>query len=276
MLKKLLWYNLRTVGKRWGIFAIVSPIASITAALCLRLWWNIFNQAALPTPGLAVLGSFAMAYAVIAIAAIAASLVSLLVLLESHYRRSLFSDRGYLTLMVPAERKTLFHAHLLSAGIFSGIELLNLIFSVIVLFTFSIPQQGSAINLKLLRGICDFFVSSWEQFGAAAILKWHLILFIAIGFVAFEIHLLYGFVTLVRSKGSLLWIATNSGILEIVSLLASLGANGAIAFMAEQPLPVQNAVSLLALLVVVIALAIANIFFYNVGLQKLRYKLNLA
>ena len=134
MFKKLLKRDLKYLTSVWWILAVVTLVANLIGAVCLRI--APFQTTPFFLLDFAEIGIF------VAIGTMIALVVLSIVRVIRRFSQNLFSDEGYLTFLIPVKRKTLYYSKLLAGCLLFLFD--AVVLTICLTFYVIIEQNGSA------------------------------------------------------------------------------------------------------------------------------------
>ncbi|MBQ8408331.1 MAG: hypothetical protein IJY39_05645 [Clostridia bacterium] len=292
MLKKMLKYDMRSVGRVWWIMAISVLGLSLLGMLALKLLFEV--SATITSTDLEVfyvlIIIFCVLFFVMCIVGIVGSSIVTAILVYLRFYKHFFTDEGYLTFTLPVSRKTLLLSKSINAMIWTSAHLLLIGIAVCILsMGFPSEYYDGSNYYGLFALIGKLIRSAWSEIGA-----WMLVYLlegvVAIGvLLAFSVALVHFCITVasVIAKRAKLLVAIGIyyGANTVVSLatqmlttvLSMIFGTGALMDLLENSSPTVThiAVALLILLVTLIVSAVTAVLYFNT-LDCIERKLNLA
>ena len=171
MLRKLLKYDTRAIGKFWWIAAVASVALAVLGGVCVNVL-DVEYTSYTFMPAIATIGMM-----IVIMGFGAFSLITMILIFVRFYK-NFFSDEGYLTFTLPVKRSQLLKSKLISATGFVLLTDLCLGIDFIVMMAVAYPEK--VFSIKLYRDIALFIKELFHQFGPYTIIY---ALEILVGFV---------------------------------------------------------------------------------------------
>ncbi len=156
MLKKVLKHDMRAMMRSTVPMFIVMGVVSVVCCVILYFTYNFETEVESMIAAVLLVGGFL----VMGIFAIAAMLVVVSVLTYVRYYKSLFTDEGYLTMVLPMETTTLLHAKLLFALIWGAIgaaATFTGLFVALILPTLLYDKEVLTGTIEVIRSLFSLF-----------------------------------------------------------------------------------------------------------------------
>ena len=293
MLKKLLKYDLRSVGRVWWIAMLTMIGASFSCSISMRLYTELsFKQSLLTNNDNEVLITLALIalYLIFIISAIAmgACILFVAIMVFVRYYKHLFTDEGYLTFTLPVSRRQIFLSKFINAATWMLLSEIVLLICGAVMIVIMIPTYGEGIIAtdtlqSFLRGVAEEF----ESRGAWMIVQGALGILIGVAYTMLSVGVVYFCITLGATVVKRAKIVVGVGayyLIDIVSriLTTVLGVvpmvwviMALILFSETTPFMFNSAITLM-LVILFAAVALLATFFHCLTLNILERKLNLA
>ncbi len=286
MFGKVLKYDFKYIARFWWIIAASVLGLSVVASLDLRFIIENENTTSIPITLMMIAGVF---FLFISIIAIFGSLIVTQVFIYIRFYKNFFTDEGYLTFTLPVSRKKLLLSKTLNALIFTTLHTLLIIVSVLIFITLAAPTAGQGIiNLDIWKGLIFIIGKAWDAVGAwliVYVLEALVLLVLLQMFSTCLVQLCITIGAVIAKKQKVLaavgiYYITNSVLSIILSITSTLFLAGMIGGLVELLMNMsKNAmlatVSLFALLIC-LAVASAVCIVYNMTLNRIERRLNLA
>lgn len=295
MLRKLLKYDIKAVGKFWWIAAVTMLGCFVIggSSLSTFIWTLVENLEEGPNGITTMLLIGLYMLTLFSIVGVSICLVAVEVLIFIRYFKHLFTDEGYLTFTLPVSRKKIFLSKVLSALLWSvlnsvviylGVGLMIAIIIVPGIFRWDMGPFLSSFGEQLLSKLGEIPPLQWVW-----ITLWSIL--IDIGSIVFSlasICFVYFCITLASTvvrRGKIpLAIGIYYGMSSIVYVVAEFviyfgtlfGSIGTINILANAGELGVNLIITLVIAVVIAAAATVAAFLYCITQNMLERKLNLA
>lgn len=155
MLKKVLKYDLSSVGRIWWIIAVSVLAMTLFSSLVMRM---VTEQILTEHPFLMIIAILLFIFTIFAI--LASGLITMLLVFWRFYK-NFFTDEGYLTFTLPVSRKTLLFSKLLTSLIWNIANAALIFICFIIMFALIPPTNIFAE----IFGSFDIFALSNMLFG---------------------------------------------------------------------------------------------------------------
>ncbi len=273
MLKKLLKYDFLSIRRFLIPLLLFTPVLSGIGGFLFWITTFMGPKQILFSLGLSSMIGFV-------ILALVLSVAVLPIMLVIRYYSGLYSDSGYLTLMLPVKRRTMIFSKLLCAFLAEASYLVVLFFSVVFVFG-GIANAGNPFRgyAMVLVDIMNFIS---DLSGQTALILIEIILYVLV-WIVLQFSILYLGVTLgaaiFQGKGKvwgsvLFCFVTNSAVSTFISLVELAISGGFAGLMSMQAL--ENGLPMQFFLLIEILMRIGisvGLYFFNVRLTE--KKLNL-
>lgn len=291
MLKKMLKYDMRSVGRIWWIMAVSVLGLSVIGAFVLNMVIGIGESMEDLSMISIMLMMFGILFLIACVVGIIASTVVTTIFVYLRFYKHFFTDEGYLTFTLPVSRKTLLLSKSINAMIWTSLHLV-LIFVSICIFTLGVPAEyyelEGNVYLGLLSGVGDLLRRAWDIVGSWLIVYLIEAIIALAVYVAFSVALVQFCITIasvIAKKAKLLvavgiYYAANtllSLLTQMLSLSSVLFGVGAIASYIEASSPrfVELIIAVVIMLAILMLSAVTAILYFNT-LGSLERKLNLS
>ncbi len=289
MFKKLLKYDLASVGRIWwilGISIILVMIAeSFVFRICLEILMSSTDEGTIVIAAMSLMLAYTLGIFVISATAIATE-----VFVYFRFYKHLYTDEGYLTFTLPVSRKKILLSKTVNAmvGIFAEIVAIFIGLLIAMLIMPPAEDGGALINTTVFRALEEFFFQSlialegwFFVYVAEAILLFVLTLLASISLVHFCITV--GAVIVKKLKllaGIGIYYAVSSVVGGIIYIFALSGTlfmvAGFVDYLTAAPQGIICASIAVIVLILCAMVASFAAIFYFATLNLLERKLNLA
>ena len=292
MLRKLLKYDLKSVGRFWWIAMITMIGASFSAAVSYRLNVEITFKQALQSGETNILISLAlMALSlifIISLVAMGACFLFVAILIYVRYYKHLFTDEGYLTFTLPVSRRQIFFSKLVNAGLWLVLSEIVLFACIMVMLVIVMPTYGKGvIATETLNNMIKGFVKSFESRGIWMIVQGILCVLSVVSSTMLSVGVVYFCITLGATVAKRAKIIVGIGTYYVINVVSRvLGTILGVVPMvwiivallqfSETNLHLFNGAMTVMLLIFFTAVSLLAAFFHCLTLNILERKLNLA
>ena len=292
MLRKLLKYDLRSVGRVWWIAMLTLIGASFSTSISMRLYLELSNSQAYLSGSNNVSIRLAMAalYLIFIISAIAmgACILFVAIMVFVRYYKHLFTDEGYLTFTLPVSRRQIFLSKFINAATWMLLSEVVLLICGAVMIVIMMPTYGKGIiATDTLQSLLDSIVKEFRSRGGWMIVQGILGILIGVAYTMLSVGVVYFCITLGATVVKRAKIVVGVGayyLIDIVSriLTTVLGVvpmvwviMALILFSDTTPFMFNSVVTLMMTVFFAI-LALLAAFFHCLTLNILERRLNLA
>ena len=283
MLRKLLKYDLKSVGRIWWIVAVSVLGLATFGSLLLRVTVELIAN-----DGPVLLYIFGSLISYICIIVLFSSSFVTLFLTHFRFYKNFFTDEGYLTFTLPVSRRQLLLSKTINTLIWTSAHGVLLFVCFLIYMTIVPPGEGwLIINPMLLWDMGEGIVELWKHIGAWLIVYGLELLLILFTSSLFSIGLVQFCITIGAVIAKRVKLLAGIGVYYAVNMILSFAFSFALIFgvstMGEGLVGLLNdltiigrqaAVALILLIVAVITSALAAILHFST-LGSLERKLNL-
>lgn len=201
MLRKLLKYDLRSVGRVWWIAMLTLIGASFSTSISMRLYLELSNSQAYLSGSNNVSIRLAMAalYLIFIISAIAmgACILFVAIMVFVRYYKHLFTDEGYLTFTLPVSRRQIFLSKFINAATWMLLSEVVLLICGAVMIVIMMPTYGKGIiATDTLQSLLDSIVKEFRSRGGWMIVQGILGILIGVAYTMLSVGVVYFCITL--------------------------------------------------------------------------------
>ena len=284
MLKKLMKYDLRAIGRFWWVIAVFTLLLCVFEGLLLRISLELIQSGS----GI-IWAVICMILFYIGVILLSMTLPLTLLLVFYRFYRQLYTDVGYLTFTLPVSRKQILTSKTLSAIFWALMQLLVIgIGAAFVLFCAPPAADGSYFNTTAYVQLAHFAEGIWNGLGAwTVVYAFELVLLTLIG-----IWITVGFAYMCMTVGAtvfkkhklvasvVIYATASAFVVFVVDMLTSVS----LALLADGFVDVLSAsegtlwyvcVAIILLIACVISASVA-VFMHLVTLDRIERKLSLA
>lgn len=271
MLKTLFKYDFGYMKRIWKVLLPVMPIVSLIAAIAFRIMFSLsYNEdslvvAIVVVPITSIVGS-------IGTMCLFASYIVNIVFIGKRFSSNLYSDEAYLTFMLPVKREKLLLSKFLNATLWNCLMMVMFIICFFIYLIVVPPtSDGALVTFEYVQKIFSAFGTAFKEKPVLMTAISILVPIITVESLVAEVLLLHYYISAVRSfAGFPIWIATNSVLGVIGSIMASFGAVG----LYEINPPNGNAIIIILLFCTSVMYAAIGLLLYLKTQDNMKFKLN--
>ena len=171
MLKKLLKYDMKSMGRLLFPLSVAVVLTSIIGTISFRIMGSITMDETADN-ALWILKSTLMIVFVSTIFALIAYAIFSEIMIMYRYYTHLFTDEGYLTFTLPVKTSSILNAKILNAFIWSVFTVIIVVACIFIYTLFGPAQSGEFVSSGTCHAISQFFQDIGATFGAGEIVKY--------------------------------------------------------------------------------------------------------
>lgn len=284
MLKKLMKYDLRAIGRFWWLIAVYTLLACAFEGFLLRTAFEIFQS------GNGTVWAFiCIVFFCLGMTSVSMTLPLILLLVFYRFYRQLYTDVGYLTFTLPASRRQIFAAKTLNAVFWMLLQLLTIGAGVtLILFCAPPASDGAYFDPIVYNRLAALFDKMWSGIGA-----WTVVYAVELAaLVLIGIWITVGFAHMCITVGAtvfkklrlvasvVIYTVASAFVILVVDMLTSLSvvllADGFIDVLSVSSGALQCVALAIILLIACVISASIAVFMHLVTLDRIERKLSLA
>lgn len=284
MLKKLMKYDLRAIGRFWWLIATFTLLVCAFEGLLLRTSITVLQS------GIGALwAGICMILFYLGMLSVSMTLPLTLLLVFYRFYRQLYTDIGYFTFTLPASRKQILTAKTFSAVFWTLLQLLVIgLGTALILFLAPPATEGAYFNLVVYARLADLAQEIWNGIGMWAVVYavelvmlmligiWITVGFmqmcITVGATVFKKHKLVASVVIYTVASAFVILVVDT----FTSVSAVLLADGFIDVLSVSSGALQCAALAIILLIACVISTSVAVFMHLVTLDRIERKLSLA
>lgn len=284
MLKKLMKYDLRAIGKYWFF------IAALTLAICIFEGFLLRLSISLLGNGRVLWAVFGMIGFYFGMVSVSMTLPLTLILVFYRFYKQLYTDEGYLIFTLPVTRRQVLTSKTLSAIIWTILQLgvIGVGACSILLIAPPASENGAYFNSVIFSGLLSVLRLAWSDVGAwvivyavCALAFGLLCIWIAVGVA--QLCITVGATVFKKFKlvaAIVIYGVANAFVLVVVDMLTSVSvillADGFVDILAASGGVLQCVAFTLILLISCIMAAVVAVLVHLTTLDRIERKLSLS
>ncbi len=284
MLKKLMKYDLRAIGRYWVFIAVLTLAICIFEGFLLRLSISLLGNGGVIWSVIGMIGFY------FGMVSVSMTLPLTLILVFYRFYRQLYTDEGYLIFSLPVTRRQILTSKTLSAIVWSVLQLgvIGVGACAILLIAPPAAESGAYFNPVIFRGLASVLRLAWSDVGAwlivyaaCALTFGFMCIWIAVGVA--QLCITVGATVFKKFKlvaAVVIYGVANAFALFVVDMLTSVSvillADGFVDILAASEGALQCVAFTLVLLISCIMAAVVAVFLHLTTLDRIERKLNLS